>query len=886
MATWVYNFTDAAGKSKKILGGKGAGLAEMTKIDLPVPPGFVITAKCCLAYQKKGEFPQKMWPQILEELKGVEERSGKKFGDAKNPLLVSVRSGAAVSMPGMMDTVLNLGLNEKTLQGLIAKTDNERFGYDAYRRFIQMFANIVMGVPLKKFEDVLEDKRNQLGIKNDTEFTAADLQEIISKYKDIYQKETGENFPTDPQQQLKEAVRAVFDSWDNKRAIDYREFNNIPHDLGTAVNVQTMVFGNMGDNSATGVAFTRSPATGENKLYGEFLVNAQGEDVVAGIRTPKDINQLEKIMPEIYQQIKEITQKLEKHYTDMQDIEFTVEEDKLWILQTRTGKRTAAAAVKIAHDMVEEKLIDRKTALLRLDAEQISQLLHTQIDPKADYEVIAKGLAASPGAATGEVVFSADKAEEKGKAGNDVILVRPETSPDDVHGVLQSRGVLTARGGMTSHAAVVARGLGKPCVSGCEEIVIDEAKKQFQTRGQTIDEGEIITLNGSTGEVVLGRVPMIDPQIGEELKKILNWADKEARLEVYANADYPRDAQKAREFGAIGIGLCRTEHMFMEQERLPYVQQMILAEEEESRAEALEKISQFQKEDFIGLFRIMKDLPLIIRLIDPPLHEFLPKPSELKEKITAVDGQEKQKLEKTLAAVMQIQESNPMLGLRGCRLAILMPEIITAQTKAILEGALEVQKDGPTVNPKIMVPLVGNVKEFEFVKEKILATAEEVLADRGEELDFTIGTMIELPRAALTAGEIAQEADFFSFGTNDLTQTTLGMSRDDAEGKFLGVYEEKGIINESPFKTLDQDGVGQLVALGTQLGRKTKSDLSVGICGEHGGDPKSITFCHQADLTYVSCSPFRVPVARLAVAQAAIKAKKWLQYVKISLCQR
>jgi len=873
MKNWLYNFKNAADKSKKLIGGKGAGLAEMTKINLPVPPGFVITTSCCLTYQKKNKFPPGMWSQVLKELKEIEKGTGKKFGQRENPLLLSVRSGAPISMPGMMDTVLNLGLNEETLLGLIKKTNNERFGYDSYRRFIQMFANIVMKVPLKKFEDILEKERKRLDIKNDVALETKDLQRIIKKYLQVYQKTTGQTFPVDPQQQLKEAIRAVFSSWNNKRAVDYRNFNNIPHNFGTAVNIQAMVFGNMGQDSATGVIFTRNPANGKKEFYGEFLINAQGEDVVAGIRTPRDIKELKKVMPKINQQIRKIAQKLESHYRDVQDMEFTVEKGKLWLLQTRRGKRTAAAAVNIAYDMVKENLISKKEAVMRLDAEQISQLLHTQIDPKAKYKVIAKALAASPGAATGEVVFSPDKAEKKGKLGRDIILVRPETSPEDVHGVLQSRGILTVHGGMTSHAAVVARGLGIPCVSGCEEMKIDLQKKQFHLGEHIIKEGETITINGSNGEIILGRVAMIESQMSQKLKNILIWADKFAKLNVYANADYPRDAEKARQYGARGIGLCRTEHMFMEKERLPLVQKMILSQNKKARLNALQEIKKFQKKDFVGLFRIMDGLPLIIRLIDPPLHEFLPHCQEIKTKMVNAHGKEKKKLEKMLQAVNQMHETNPMLGLRGCRLAIIMPEIIAMQTQAILEAALDVKKEGKKVKPKIMVPLIGNIRELIFIKKEIEKTAEQVFKDRGEDLNFSIGTMIELPRAALTADEIAREADFFSFGTNDLTQTTLGISRDDAEGKFLNQYQEKGIIEKNPFKTIDQNGVGALIKIAVKKGRSVKKELSIGLCGEHGGDPESIKFCHQAKLNYVSCSPFRIPIARLAAAQVTLEKK-------------
>jgi len=875
MTTWVYLFKEATDKSKQLLGGKGAGLSQMTKIGLPVPPGFVITTKACLQYLEDKKFPPKMWDQVLANLAKIEKETGKGFGDVNNPLLVSVRSGAVISMPGMMDTVLNLGLNRETLKGLVAKTGNERFALDAYRRFIQMFANIVMGVSLEKFEVFLESERKRLKIKDDTQFTAQDLQKIINHYLLIFQKETGQDFPQNPQQQLKEAIKAVFDSWNNKRAIDYRNFNKIPHNLGTAVNVQTMVFGNMGNSSGTGVAFTRNPATGEKNLYGEFLINAQGEDVVAGIRTPRPIQELKKVWPKIFNQINQVAQTLEKHYHDTQDLEFTIEEGKLWLLQTRSGKRTAQAAVNIAHDMVKEGLINQEEALMRLDPEQINQLLHTQIDPKAKITIIAQGLAASPGAATGQVVFNADEAEEKGKAGQRVVLVRPETSPDDVHGVLQAQGVLTARGGMTSHAAVVARGLGKPCVSGCETITIDLKKGQFTAGSKIIKSGDVITINGSTGEVIAGTVPMIEPKMSSKLKTVLTWADKAAKIAVWANADYPRDALTARGFGAGGIGLCRTEHMFMEQERLPFVQDMILAENEAERAIPLKKIGQFQKKDFLGIFRAMNGLPVIIRLIDPPLHEFLPKKEEINQKIAqAKSKKDKDRWQKMLATLEKMAETNPMLGLRGCRLGIIMPDIIRMQTRAIIEAALEVKNTGQPVKFKIMVPLVGILEELKFVKNEILAEAKRVFDQKGERIKFEIGTMIELPRAALVADSIAEEAEFFSFGTNDLTQTTLGISRDDAEGKFLAYYQDLGIIKTSPFQSLDQAGVGQLINWAVSQGRKTRKNISIGICGEHGGDPESINFCHLAGLNYVSCSPYRVPIARIAAAQAAIREKQ------------
>ena len=874
MTTWVYSFKNGADKSKQLLGGKGVGLSEMTKIGLPVPPGFVITTKTCLNYLKNKNLQKEMWDQVLAALKQIEKETGKGFGNPKNPLLVSVRSGAVISMPGMMDTVLNLGLNQETLKEMINKTQNERFVFDTYRRFIQMFANIVMDVSLEKFENFLEQEKKRLGFKDDTQFSAKDLKRIIDRYLVIYQKETKQSFPQKPLEQLKAAIKAVFNSWNNKRAIDYRNFNKIPHSLGTAVTIQTMVFGNMGKNSGTGVAFTRNPATGERKLYGEFLVNAQGEDVVAGIRTPRPIQELKKVWPIIFKKIIDIAQTLEQHYHDTQDLEFTIEEGRLWILQTRTGKRTAEAAINIAYDMVQEGLINKKEAIVRIEPKQIDQLLHTQIDPNAKTTVIAQGLAASPGSATGIVVFDADEAEKKGQAGEKIILVRPETSPDDVHGVLQAQGILTARGGMTSHAAVVARGLGKPCVSGCEQLAIDIKKGQFTTGSQIIKSGFIITINGSTGEVILGDVPMIEPKISFKMKTILKWADRIARLAVWANADYPRDALKAKEFGAKGIGLCRTEHMFMEQERLPFVQAMILAGNKKNRQKPLAEIAKFQRKDFIGIFKVMDNLPVIIRLIDPPLHEFLPSRKDLEEKLANSKTQSKKThWLKMLTAIEKMAESNPMLGLRGCRLGIIMPDIIRMQTRAIIEAALSVKKLGKNPKFKIMIPLVSTVEELKFVKKEIIAEAKEVFTNRGEKINFEIGTMIELPRAALTANKIAKEAEFFSFGTNDLTQTTLGISRDDAEGKFLSFYESAGIIDTNPFKTLDQDGVGQLINIGVNKGRATRKNLSIGICGEHGGDPDSIHFCHQANLDYVSCSPYRVPVARLSAAQAAIKNK-------------
>ena len=877
MATkWVYLFSEGNAKMRDLLGGKGAGVAEMTRAGIPVPPGFTITTEACIAYYREGQkFPEGMWDQVLQSLRELERQTGKKFGDPNNPLLVSVRSGAKFSMPGMMDTVLNLGLNEQAVEGLAKLTNNERFAYDAYRRFIQMFGKIVLDIDPAAFEHIFEEHKRKVGAATDTDLTAADLKEIVSRYKDLVKKETGEEFPNDPYQQLSKAIEAVFRSWNNRRAIDYRNFHKIPHDLGTAVNVQTMVFGNMGFDSGTGVAFTRNPSTGEKKLYGEYLLNAQGEDVVAGIRTPHRIEVMQKELPPIYQQFAEIAERLEKHYRDVQDLEFTVEKGKLWMLQTRGAKRTAQAAVKIAVDMVEEGLISKEEAIMRVEPGQIEQLLHRRIDPTAKLNVIATGLNASPGAASGKAVFDADKAEEMGKGGEKVILVRPETSPDDVHGMLVAQGILTARGGATSHAAVVARGLGKPCVAGAESLKIDPATRTFSVNSVVVHEGDIISINGSTGEVILGPVPMIEPEMSPELRKLLEWADATRRLQVWANADYPRDAQKARENGAQGIGLCRTEHMFFEEDRLPIVQAMILAESEDVRRRLLDKLLPIQKEDFKGIFRAMSGLPVVIRLIDPPLHEFLPSYDELLVEVTRLQErggspQELAEKERMLKKVGEMREMNPMLGLRGCRLGLMMPAIIEMQVRAILTAAYEVKSEGVVVHPEIMIPLVGHVNELRLSREIVEKVAEDVKREKGGDLAFKIGTMIEIPRAALTADQIAEFAEFFSFGTNDLTQTTFGYSRDDAEGKFLLQYVSRGILPVNPFQVLDRDGVGKLMKMGVEAGRATRPTLEVGICGEHGGDPSSIEFCHQIGLNYVSCSPFRVPIARLAAAQAVL----------------
>jgi len=877
---WVYLFEEGNKDLRDLLGGKGAGVAEMTRAGLPVPPGFTITTEACNAYYDAGKrFPDGMWEQALEALHKVEEKTGKKLGDVKNPLLVSVRSGAKFSMPGMMDTVLNLGLNPRTLEGLAKLTGDRRFALDAYRRFAQMFGKIVLGIEAEKFEHKLTQAKERARVKTDPELRPEQLEKLLAEFKAIILKESGKPFPDDPQEQLRSAIEAVFSSWNNKRATDYRNFNKIPHTLGTAVNVQTMVFGNMGNDSGTGVAFTRDPNTGEKVLYGDYLINAQGEDVVAGIRTPQPIASLKKQQPDVYRQFDETAGQLEKHYRDVQDLEFTIEKKKLWMLQTRSAKRTAAAAVKIAVDMVAEKLISEDEAIQRVEPTQVDQLLHPRIDPKAKPKIIAKGLDASPGAASGKAVFDADRAEARGKKGEAVILVRIETNPDDVHGMIAARGVLTARGGKTSHAAVVARGMGKPCVAGAESLKVDLQKKLFTVSGTTVKEGDLITINGSTGDVILGSVPMIEPAINKDLNQLLTWADKRRRLEVWTNADYPRDAKVARAYGAQGIGLCRTEHMFMEQERLPIVQKMILSEDETERRKWLDELLPFQRSDFTGIFKEMHGLPVIIRLIDPPLHEFLPNYDEQLVKVTTMRLKKasKKKLEaeeKLLRAIEGMREQNPMLGLRGIRLGLLFPEIIQMQVRAILEAAIGLKKKNVDVRPEIMIPLVGHVNELHRTRDLLEAVVKQVFKEQKAEVDYKFGTMIEIPRAALTAGEIAEYAEFFSFGTNDLTQTTFGYSRDDAEGKFLLKYVEEKILPVNPFESLDQAGVGRLMKMAVEEGRKAHRDLEIGICGEHGGDPASIHFCHQIGLNYVSCSPYRVPVARLAAAQAAMETKE------------
>ena len=880
MKKYVYFFDEGKGDMKSILGGKGAGLAEMTRIGLSVPKGFTITTEVCVEYYKNDKkYPQGLEEQIEENLKKLEQVSKKALGDAKNPLLVSVRSGAPISMPGMMDTVLNLGLNDVTIQGIVERTKNERFAYDSYRRFMQMFGNVVLGIEHDKFEYLLEELKKELKVKLDTEIDCEGLKVLVGRYKKLVEKETGKDFPQEPKVQLERAVDAVFNSWNTKRAITYRRVNKIPDDLGTAVNIQEMVFGNMGEDSGTGVGFTRNPSTGKKEYYGEYLLNAQGEDVVAGIRTPLPLSNLKNDLPEAYEELIKIVTLLEKHYRDVQDYEFTIEEGKLYLLQTRTGKRTVQAALEIAVDMVEEGIITKEEAILRIEPNQLNQLLHRRIDPNAKVEVIAKGLQASPGAAYGKVVFTADEAEELGKEGERVILVRTETTPDDIHGMVEAQGVLTSRGGMTSHAAVVARGMGKACVAGCSVLNINTKKKIISVNDLVIKKDEFITIDGGTGEVFLGKVPTIEPKMSKEFETLLSWANKIKRLGVYANADTPEDAKKARKLGAEGIGLTRTEHMFMEQDRLPIVREMIMADTKKSRAEALKKLLPMQRGDFLGILKVMKGLPVIIRLLDPPLHEFLPNLEDVLIEVNTLrlkneDSDGLAKKEKLLEKIKSLHEMNPMLGLRGCRLGLLYPEIYEMQIEAIIEAAIELTKQGIKVKPEIMVPLISHANEFKPICKKARKIANEKIKSAGVKLEYKVGTMIELPRATLTADKIAEEAEFFSFGTNDLTQTTFGISRDDAEGKFLMEYVDEKILEENPFEVLDREGVGRLVELGTNLGRKTNPDLEVGICGEHGGEPHSVEFCHSVGLNYVSCSPFRVPIARLAAAQAVIKEKK------------
>ncbi|PIX76916.1 MAG: pyruvate, phosphate dikinase [bacterium (Candidatus Ratteibacteria) CG_4_10_14_3_um_filter_41_18] len=881
MAKYVYFFggrkAEGNGKMKELLGGKGAGLAEMTNSGATVPPGFTITTEACdYFYRHQQSLPSGLKQEMEKNIRKLEKIMNREFDDSANPLLVSVRSGAKFSMPGMMDTILNLGLNDKTIKGLIKKNNNERFAWDAYRRLIQMFGNVVMGIEKNKFERLLDKKKEERKVKFDSELSEEDLKNLVEEFRKVYRKETGEDFPQDSLRQLTMARDAVFKSWSNPRAITYRKLNKIPDNLGTAVNVQVMVFGNMGNDCGTGVGFTRNPSTGEKKFYGEYLLNAQGEDVVAGVRTPSPIENLKKEMPEVYQELKDITTKLEKHYQDTQDFEFTVENGKLFMLQTRTGKRTAFAAVKIAVDMVKEGLISKEEALMRLAPAQIDQLLHPILDPKVKVDVIARGLPASPGAASGTITFTAEEAVEKSKKGP-VILVRQETCPDDIHGMDAAKGILTARGGMTSHAAVVARGMGKPCVTGCEVLQISEEDKEIIVDGKTIKEGAWLTIDGGTGRVISGKVPTVKPSLSGDFGVLMKWADKIRKLGVRANADIPRDAKTAINFGAEGIGLCRTEHMFFAPERLPIVRRMILADTEKERQKSLDELLPLQREDFLGLFKEMKGYPVIIRTIDPPLHEFLPRREELMVEIALMKERKEpeakiEKKEELLARVNQLHEMNPMLGHRGCRLGITYPEITEMQVRAIMEAACELAKKGKTVLPEIMIPLVGHINEFKNQKAIAVKVAKSVMKNYGVKIKYLVGTMIEIPRGAITADEIATEAEFFSFGTNDLTQMGFGFSRDDA-GKFIQDYLSKGILKSDPFQTIDQDGIGKLIEMGIKQGRKTRKNLEIGICGEHGGDPESVKFCHQIGMDYVSCSPFRVPIARLAAAQAVLEEK-------------
>jgi pyruvate, orthophosphate dikinase len=869
---WVYSFDEGKKELKELLGGKGANLAEMTNLGVPVPPGFTCTTEACDEYSKLGKkYPEGMWDQVETKLAELEKKMNAKLGDPEDPLLVSVRSGAAVSMPGMMDTVLNLGLNDQSVLGLAKKTGDEKFAYDAYRRFINMFGDVVMGVEHKYFEEVLEDAKKTKGVELDIDLEAEDWKKVCEGYKEVVQKHAGKMFPEDPKEQLKMGIDAVFGSWNSKRAIAYRRINHIIGLLGTAVNVQTMAFGNMGDTSGTGVCFTRNPSTGENKFYGEYLMNAQGEDIVAGIRTPKHIEELDKQMPENYKELVAIYQKLEKHYKDMQDMEFTIQEGKLFILQTRTGKRTTAAALRMAIEMEKEGLINKKEAVLRIDPVQLDQLLHKTLDPiaKGKAEVIAKGLPASPGAAVGKVVFTADRAHELAQEGEKVVLTRTETSPEDIEGMNAAIGILTSTGGMTSHAAVVARGMGKPCVAGCADAIIDESVGVCKIGDLELKEGDYLTLDGATGEVIKGQVPVVDPELSGNFEKLMEWADEFRKLTVKTNADTPKDAQVAKDFGAQGIGLCRTEHMFFEGERIKAVREMILSEDLEGRKKALAKIEPMQKEDFKGLFKVMDNLPVIIRLLDPPLHEFLPKEDEDIKTMATELGVDEKKIKEMIAS---LHEFNPMLGFRGCRLGVRYPEISEMQARAILNAYLECKSEGVKAVPWIEVPLVGNVKEYLIIKEIVDKVAEELNVKRGE--DYLMGTMIEVPRAALTSDEIASEVDFMSFGTNDLTQMTCGFSRDDA-GKFLKPYvEEAGIYDRDPFQSIDQTGVGKIMDLCVKNAKKVNPKIEFGICGEHGGEPESVKFCHRIGLDDVSCSPYRVPIARLAAAQAALEEEK------------
>jgi pyruvate,orthophosphate dikinase len=875
---WVYDFEEGNENMRDLLGGKGAGLAEMTGIGLPVPPGFTITTEACKEYLKTNQISDEIRNETLEHLRKLEEKTNKKLGDINNPLLVSVRSGAPISMPGMMDTILNLGLNDETVEGLLRLTQNERFAYDSYRRFIQMFSNVVMEIPHDKFEYILEKYKEGNNLKNDTELTALLLKNVIYDYKQLYKEHTGKDFPQDPLEQLFIAIEAVFKSWNTPRAITYRMLNKISEEPGTAVNIVMMVFGNMGNDSATGVAFTRNPSTGEKKLYGEYLINAQGEDVVSGIRTPKQIQEMQFDLPLVYEQLVQVAQTLEKHYADLQDMEFTIEKNKLYMLQTRRGKRTAQATVKAAVDMVEEGLISKEEAVLRVTPEQVDQLLHKMIDPTVKVQPIAKGLPASPGAASGKVVFNVKEAAERGKSGESVILVRPETTPEDLEGMAYSQGILTTRGGMTAHAAVVARGMGKPCIVGAEEIKLNLVEKTFAVNGVTVKENDIITIDGSMGTVIVGEVPMIEPTLTPELKEVLAFADEFKELGVRANANTPEEAIRAKEYGATGIGLCRTERMFLQKDRLPIMQEMIISESREERVKFLENLEKMQKKDFYDILKAMDGYPVIIRLLDPPLHEFLPQRERLEKELEDLKARSESqevisKKERQLVRSNELSEFNPMIGFRGCRVGLVYPEIYEMQSAAIIEAAIDLKREGFNPIPKIMLPLIGHVNEMRVLREKVQKVVEETINRENVKVSYQIGTMIEVPRACLTADQIAQYADFFSYGTNDLTQTTFAYSRDDAEATFLPFYLKEKILVEEPFMTIDRDGVGKLVRIGVVLGRKTNKSLEIGICGEHGGDPESIEFFHYAGLDYVSCSPFRVPIARLSAAQVAIREK-------------
>jgi pyruvate,orthophosphate dikinase len=871
---WVYFFgskkAEGRAEQKNLLGGKGANLHEMTRLGIPVPAGFTITTEACIYYtNNKKQYPQGMWKQVEEALGKLEKAMGATFGDPNDPLLVSVRSGARVSMPGMMDTVLNLGLNDTSLKGLIAKTKNERFAYDSYRRFIQMFSDVVMGIEKPVFERLIEAKKHEKKVKLDTELTAQDLKDLVDLFKRVFKDKAGKEFPQEPKEQLKYAINAVFGSWDNPRAVTYRRLNKIPGDWGTAVNVQAMAYGNMGENSGTGVAFTRDPGTGEKRFFGEYLINAQGEDVVAGVRTPMPIAELKKQMPKIYAELEGIYKRLEKHYRDMQDIEFTIQEGKLYMLQCRVGKRTAAAAVKIAVDLVKEKLISKEEGVLRVSPGQLDQLLHPRVDPTAKPQKIAKGLPASPGAAVGKVVFTAAEAEEMASKGERVVLVRLETSPEDIGGMHAAQGILTARGGMTSHAAVVARGMGKPCVAGSGDITVYEEHGYFFAKDLKVQRGEYITLDGSSGDVLLGEAKLIQPELSGDFSLLMSWADKCRKIGVRANADTPKDAKVTMQFGGEGIGLCRTEHMFFEGDRIDAVREMILASDLEGRKKALAKLLPMQKEDFKGILGIMGNLPVTIRTLDPPLHEFLPKTEEDMRDVSQKSGIP---VERIKTKVDSMHEFNPMLGFRGCRLGIEYPEITEMQAQAIFEAACELRKEGKNPFPEVMIPLVGTLAEYQMQKDVVERVAKETMKKYGVKVRYMIGTMIEIPRACLAAGEIASQAEFFSFGTNDLTQTVLALSRDDA-GRFLPGYVDRKIYKEDPFVSIDQEGVGEMMRMGVERGRKVRKDLELGICGEHGGDPASVIFCHDIGLDYVSCSPYRIPVAKLAAAHANLKGK-------------